>query len=507
MCAEGTRPVVAAEPLVNWKRSSLGYPGVALVGIALGAFPLAFSLLPPKWLPLFVLGALFPIVGAIVGNIRKLLLAAMILDIPLNLDVHLGFRPEMAAQGAIGGLGISVSTIALALLYVLWLVTSLTESEPRPKPELRVFGPAALYLAVVLASLFVAQDLFLGFIEVALLVQMFLMYVYIVYHMRTREDLLFVVSLLLLGLLVEGLLVIGVYLTRLDLTFPPFSTQVDPTYTTGDTYRPGGTLGSPNTAGGYFSLLLAPAAGILLTKLRPAYKWLAAFGIAFGCVALLLTLSRGGWLAFAFSISLFGVLAWRQGWLAPVVPVLLCLVLALMIALVPSMLLTRLTTDPDNAAYSRISLMQIASRMIEDHPFLGVGANNFAIAMPKYSRLGFSWDWAYTVHNKYLLVWAENGIGGLLAFLLFLFTVARRGWHACRLGDPLLSRLALGLTAGLAGHMIHMALDVFHDRPHVQLFWLIAGLLAAMVNLGRNPEGSSHAPAHHAEIKSASNSR
>ncbi len=505
MSGERTRSDIAAEPLVNWKHPSLGYPGIALVGIALGALPLAFSLLPPKWLPLFVLGALFPIVGAIVGNIRKLLLAAILLDIPLQLDVHLGFRPDMAELGAIAGFGISVTTIALALLYALWLVAILTKSEPRPRPDLGAATPAVFYLAFVVFSLMVARDLFLGLVEVSLLVQMLLLYVYIVYHIRTREDLTFVFGLLLLGLLLEGLLVIGVYLTRHDLIFPPFSTQVDPTYTAGDTYRPGGTLGSPNTAGGYFSFLLAPAASVLLTRLKAGYKWLAALAFGFGCVGLLLTLSRGGWAAFAFSIGLFCLLAWRRGWLTPAIPALLVVMLALPFVLFPDTIITRLTTDPEGAAYSRIPLMRLAFRMIQDHPLLGVGANNYAVAMPEYAKVGFGWGWIYVVHNKYLLVWAETGIGALLTFLLFLLAIARRGWQSCQLRDPLLSRLALGLTAALAGYMVHMAVDVFHDSSHIQLFWLIAGLITAMPGIDRNTDGSS--PASHAEDKSAQNSR
>lgn len=505
--AERAQLVIVADPPVTGERSLLGYPGVALAGILLGVTTLAFSSLPPQWLPIFLLGALFPILGVIFGDVRKLLLAATILDIPLRLDVHLGYRHEVAALGSIGGFGVSVTTVSLVLLYALWLATVLTKSEPRSRPALGISFPAVLYLAFVVFSLIVARDPYLTLVEIALLVQMFLLYVYIVYHIRTRQDMVFVLGLLLLGLLVEGLILIGVYLTRQDLIMPPISTQVHPNYTAGEPYRPGGTLGSPNTAGGYFSFLLAPAASVLLTRFHAAYKWLAALAFGLGCVALLLTLSRGGWLAFAFSISLFCLLAWRQGWLTPAIPVLLSLILALLLILFPDTIVTRLTADDNRAVYSRIPLMQLAFRIIEDNPLFGVGANNYAVAMPEYSKVGFGREWVYTVHNKYLLVWAETGIGGLLAFLLFLLAITRRGWQSCQLRDPLLSRLALGLTAALAGHMVHMAVDVFHDRTHIQLFWLIAGLITAMPSIDRNTEGYPHSPTSHANNRPAQNSQ
>jgi len=101
--AERTQPVIVADPPVTGERSLLGYPGVALAGILLGVSTLAFSSLPPKLLPLFLLGALFPFLGVIFGDVRKLLLAAIILDIPLKIDINFNYLEDRAELGAIGG--------------------------------------------------------------------------------------------------------------------------------------------------------------------------------------------------------------------------------------------------------------------------------------------------------------------------------------------------------------------------------------------------------------------
>ena len=39
--------------------------------------------------------------------------------------------------------------------------------------------------------------------------------------------------------------------------------------------------------------------------------------------------------------------------------------------------------------------------------------------------------------------------------------------------------------AGIAGHMLHQGVDIFSDRPIQQLLWLVAGLLAAMLRIGK----------------------
>jgi hypothetical protein len=55
------------------------------------------------------------------------------------------------------------------------------------------------------------------------------------------------------------------------------------------------------------------------------------------------------------------------------------------------------------------------------------------------------------------------------------------------LQDHLLSPLALGLAAGVAGHMVHLTVDLFHVRPVQQLLWLVAGLLTAMYRISAEP--------------------
>ena len=121
--------------------------------------------------------------------------------------------------------------------------------------------------------------------------------------------------------------------------------------------------------------------------------------------------------------------------------------------------------------------------MIEDNPVLGVGANNFGIRMGDYVSADLVGAWIYTVHNKYLLVWAETGTGGLLAFLWFLVATLRRGFQCCRSYDRVLAPLALGLTAAICGHMTHMLTEVFNGRPLSELLGITSGLITAIYSL------------------------
>lgn len=470
--------------MATGRGSVLQWAIVGILGIVLGVYTIGVSSLPSQWVPLLVLAGLFPFIAMMVGNVRNFLLAVIILDIPFQLDTYLFYRTEAAALGAIGGLGISVTTLSLAVLYVFWFGELMTRPEPGSRPLLRESLPLALYVGFAVLSLVVARDVTLSFFEIFLVLQMFLLFVYIAGSVKTREDIVFIVTVLLLSLVVESLVIIRVYVTGHDFSIAGISTGVDKSYTTGQFFRPGGTLGSPIGAASYLGLLLAPTISILLTRLRWYHKWLATLGFGLGATALVLTFSRGGWVVFALSITLLSLLAWHGGWLPPKVPLTVAVIVVGVSLPFHDAILTRLLGYDAGSAYSRIPLMKLAFRVIQDNPVLGVGANNFAVTIDQYARSGFAGAWIYTVHNNYLRVWAETGIGGLIAFIWFLLGTIRRGWQTWQIGDRLLSALALGFTAAIIAHMFHMTVDLFNTRSQVQLLWLIAGLITAMCKMG-----------------------
>lgn len=95
----------------------------------------------------------------------------------------------------------------------------------------------------------------------------------------------------------------------------------------------------------------------------------------------------------------------------------------------PSLLEKNIVSN-NNSVFDRLLMIRNSLRMISDHPFLGVGMNNWKLLYASYgvggteviNSGGMNFEHP---HNDYLLVLSEQGIPGLILYLLFFFFVLR----------------------------------------------------------------------------------
>jgi O-antigen ligase len=457
-----------------------------MVSLALGLYILSITSLSFRMMLLFILGILFLFGWMIVGNIRGLLLALIILDTPLKIDIHFFYQYDLAAIGALGGLNLSLTTICLALLYLLWIGSLFTRSTTMPPHMFKAVLPLMSYLFFVCISLFAARNIFLALYEFFLLFQMFLLFLYIVGTVRSREEIILIITLLIISMMLEGIIMVYLRVVGHSFSFPGTLGYIDPR-----SLRVGGTVGSPINAANFLTMVSISALGVFLTRLGKSYKFVASAAFCIGVGALILTKSRGGWIGLVFCVSLLFLLAWKRKLLPAYLPIIMTIISIVIMMLFHETILTRIFGDDGGSASDRLPLMKLAFSIIKDHPLLGVGANNFAVMIEEYTTKGYWGAWLYTVHNKYLLVWSELGLGGLLAYIWFLLSTLKRGWTCWQGKDNLLSPLALSIALAVVACMIHMLVDMFHSRPPVQLLTLSAALITSMALILREEKLSS----------------
>jgi putative inorganic carbon (hco3(-)) transporter len=409
------------------------------------------------------------------NKLERLLLGLVVLEIPIQVDTYLFFQERWADFGAIGGINLSISTICIAALYVMWLAKYAVAAGYSGGGQLNIDYAPTAYLCLAIVSLCVAHNVPLALNSVVLLIHAYLIYVYVSNRVQSRGDVVFVVSMLLVALAMQGAIMVGLYVAGREIHLGPITGMIS------EDFRVGGTIGSPVTGASYLALFLAPALAVLATPISRRYKWLAGSAIVLGSVALLLTLTRGAWVAFAISVALFLLFAWYRRLVSLWMPAA-CVVSLVVVGIVfHESIAGRLLGDDEGSAESRVPLMHLALNMISEHPVTGVGTNNASVAgLQDMALPDFRSEWFYTIHNKYLLEWVELGVLGLAAFLWFLLSTIRSGWSTWQRNDRLLAPLALGLILAIVGQMVHMSVDVFNSRPQVQSLWLCAGLVIAL---------------------------
>jgi len=277
-----------------------------------------------------------------------------------------------------------------------------------------------------------------------------------------------------------------------------------------------GTFEQPNPYAGYLGLTAPLAYGILLgvwspgasagkgiLRLRRQVVLTVVAGAALGLmtVAMLLTLSRGGWMGFAAAALIVSVLVSRRTAALLTLGIFLgsaALLLSSFHVLPPSLVqratnfvpylgdwdITRIVVTPQNfALVERLAHWRAGWLMFMAHPWTGVGFGNYPAAYPLFAMP----DWTDPLghaHNYYLNVLAELGLGGLLAYLALWAAAFRLAWLAVRRS----SGVERGIAVGILGVLIHLSVHNLVDNLFVHAMYLqvamVLGLLAVQTGQG-----------------------
>jgi O-antigen ligase len=256
--------------------------------------------------------------------------------------------------------------------------------------------------------------------------------------------------------------------------------------------RATGTFGDANYYASLLLLAVAPALALLLAYPRRHVLLVPAILGAVGGLAF--SLSRGGLVGFGVSVVLLAVV-WRRGRIAAV-GFIAVVAVASVLSLNPltgsdeigsvgerlgTLNSSLVTTD------RRPEIWRTAVEVTQEHPLLGVGVKQFQYAAGErgLTERGIPID---NVHNIPLNFAAENGLLGLVAFLVFLGQVIARGIRAASRNERLQRALALGLLAGLAGFVVQ-GLTQAQLRVNViaAAFFVVAGLITALADRTARP--------------------
>jgi O-antigen ligase len=219
--------------------------------------------------------------------------------------------------------------------------------------------------------------------------------------------------------------------------------------------------GSPNNLALYLGRVvpLLVAVGFAGVGRR---RWLYAAVLPVVGAAAILTFSRG-LLVLSLPAGLL-VLALAEKRLRRPIPVLLVVAALAVLPFLSTPRLTGLFDWDSGTTFLRLQLWQSAWRMFLDHPWLGVGPDNFLYAYRSRYVLPTAWQELNLSHphNLFLDLLTRVGLLGAVPGLWMLALALQRGWmlrHRCTDAErPLFLGLYAGLVAGLAHGLIDNSL-------------------------------------------------
>lgn len=283
---------------------------------------------------------------------------------------------------------------------------------------------------------------------------------------------------------------------------------------------PFGSFVNRHNFAAYMQMTLSLPAGLLFVgAVNKDKKLLYITAIALMGIALLLSGSRGGLIAFLAEIIFLVMLTTdskSRGKLflkSALAVVMIGAIIAGSIFVGGESSLTRLaeTTASQDVTTDRAHIWRVTLDVITDNLPFGAGLGAFGVAYtPSDSKSGL--ERVEQAHNDYLQVAADAGIIGVLIGAVFIFFLFRLGLRAAKVRNTYRRGVAAGALAGCFAILVHSLFDfVLHTTAISILFLMLAALIVASRNSYEDDieefDGQSKRPRNPSSVASISSAR
>ena len=239
-------------------------------------------------------------------------------------------------------------------------------------------------------------------------------------------------------------------------------------------YPPVAIYTSANDTALFLVPLLALGAAVALFAEDHRLRLAAGMFSAVALLAVLLSFSRGGYLALI--ALLIGLTVAHRRRLRLLLGGAIAIAIALLVPPIRTRVGHELTLGPHNSIPGRLGLWEATLRMLRDHPVFGTGLSGFAQVMAPYHPPAqpACCPLIYP-HMIVLNFWAVLGLLGLAGFTWLTVLGFSQALMGARRGTGLLGAVPLGVCLALVAIVVHGLVDVpfFKNDLSLQYFGLL----------------------------------
>ncbi len=456
------------------------------------------------WLVLVCLALAALAVVSLSGHPVRALLSGYVLTAPVAVSKAVATGAGVYAPA----LEITLSDLFLIAVIVFWLAERIMGGKRSTgrSPAFIGLPVVVFFFAWAWVSALHSGVLSHGLLAALNLSKYFVVFLVVSQLVKSGDDMRWLLGAAAAGLMLQVGMAGLQFLTGSSLVFQGIKTSSSAmmgynlSYTGGmEAFRPSGLLQHPVFFASYLVMLLpTPLALLLLGPKRLGVRvWGACIVLAAaGTAALVLTLSRGGWIAFAIAVIFLFVAGVRLKLVTRFQFVIangLAILAAVTILAAYPPVIQRLTGSDERSGESRLLMMEQAWGIVKHSPVFGVGMASYVAAArkdepPSYAFLDPQFRKTLSsgvVHNAYLAIWAERGVVGLLSLLSVFAWYMRAFFRLKHWRDPVWHALGLGIVAGLVGQLAMYMFDHGYLDSRPGMIWLVFALLAATLRLQR----------------------
>jgi len=232
---------------------------------------------------------------------------------------------------------------------------------------------------------------------------------------------------------------------------------------------------NPNLLAQYMILLATLALGAVFNAARPWQRMFFASATALAAFCLVLTYSRGGWLAFGTALVFFALFKSRL-----LIQMLAAAGIFAYSVMPPAVIhrFSTITSLKDTSNAYRLDTWHSTLSLIKTHWETGVGLGRKAFARVYYTHMINSNVVPHS-HNLYLQIISEFGILGLAVFCWLFGGIFQLGLKLRATGNNFVKNLNAGIMGALAGFLTHSVVDYFlwYYKLGILLWLLVAVVL------------------------------
>lgn len=365
-------------------------------------------------------------------------------------------------------LNFSSITAIITLIFTSYIII---KNHLRLK-EVPLFLPVVFFLVVTLISSLFSIDRLTSLTEWVRLLSIFSLYLLGYLFIKTEKDLNKLIKIIILSALIPSALAIFQYFSQTGMSLP-FE---------GIYNRIFGTFAHPNLFAYY---LIIPVSILIYTYFVSDKKKIESLFLVFLSavffVVLILTFTRGAWLALIIFIFIIGIVKYRK-----------FLFIAFIILILSYLLITPiksrvddLISNPTSSITWRLGLWSDSLNYVKERLFFGQGTGTAKeyILDKRGPQFGSS-----DPHNDYLKISLENGVLGLILYMLLITTLIynliKRYLSASQLNIKVFMLFLIALS--ISFYIMSFVDNVLRNTAMQWVFWSLVGAGFGLTKLKNN---------------------